>query len=229
MNKEMKIEIIENGPYLVSGNVPLYEKKIVEEDGLMVMKTIKQIPTEEKYMLCRCGQSLDMPFCDGAHVAAGFDGKETAENNKYFERAKLYTGPDIDLYDDGRCAFTRFCHKKHGDVWHSTFDSDDPVKKAEAIEGAGQCLTGRLVVKDKNGKIIEPKLEPSISIIQDIPRGCSSGIFVAGGIPLYGADGKQYEVQNRMMLCRCGQSDNKLFCDATHDSIHFDDNLIELE
>lgn len=229
MSKEMKIQIVENGPYLVSGNIPLYEKKIVEEDGLMVMKTIRQIPTEEEYMLCRCGHSKDMPFCDGAHVAAGFEGKEVADKSKYFDRATLYTGPEIDLYDDGRCAFARFCHKRHGDVWHSTFDSSDPVKKAEAIEGANQCPTGRLVIKDKDGKVIEPKLEPSISIIQDIPEQCSSGIFVAGGIPLYGADGEEYEVQNRMMLCRCGRSENKPFCDATHDPIHFNDTLIELE
>lgn len=229
MNKDMKITVVENGPYLVSGNIPLYEKKIISEDGLMVMKTIRQIPTEEEYKLCRCGLSKEMPFCDGTHEEAGFDGTEVAENNKYFDRAEVFNGPEVDLYDDGRCAYARFCHKKHGDIWHLTWDSDDPVKKAEAIEAAKQCPTGRLVIKDKNGKIIEPELESSISIIQDIPEGCSSGIFVAGGIPLYSADGKPYEIQNRMMLCRCGRSDNKPFCDATHDPIHFNDTLIELE
>lgn len=229
MSEKMKIEIVKDGPYSVSGNIPLYEKKIIEEDGLMVMKTIKKIPTDGDYMLCRCGKSKDMPFCDGLHVEAHFDGTEVAENNKYMDRAEVCVGPEIDLYDDGRCAYARFCHQKHGDVWTLTLESNDPVKKKEVIAGSNQCPSGRLVVKDKDGKIIEPKLEPCISIVQDIPERCSSGIFVTGNIPLYSANKKQYEIQNRMMLCRCGASSNKPFCDATHDPIHFDDTLIELE
>ncbi|MCL1907254.1 MAG: CDGSH iron-sulfur domain-containing protein [Propionibacteriaceae bacterium] len=30
------------------------------------------------------------------------------------------------------------------------------------------------------------------------------------------ADGEQYEVRNRIALCRCGQSDNKPYCDGPH-------------
>ena len=35
------------------------------------------------------------------------------------------------------------------------------------------------------------------------------------------ADGTTYEVRNRVTLCRCGASQNKPFCDATHASIGF--------
>ena len=35
-------------------------------------------------------------------------------------------------------------------------------------------------------------------------------------IPVIAADGKAYEVRNRMTLCRCGQSNNKPFCDGSH-------------
>ena len=38
-----------------------------------------------------------------------------------------------------------------------------------------------------------------------------------------GADGKAYEVRNRMTLCRCGESSNKPFCDGTHASMKFSD------
>ena len=29
-------------------------------------------------------------------------------------------------------------------------------------------------------------------------------------------DGKNYEVRNRVTLCRCGRSNNKPFCDGSH-------------
>jgi CDGSH-type Zn-finger protein len=44
---------------------------------------------------------------------------------------------------------------------------------------------------------------------------------VRGGIAVVSADGEQYEVRNRMTLCRCGASSNKPFCDGTHASIKF--------
>jgi len=31
-----------------------------------------------------------------------------------------------------------------------------------------------------------------------------------------GADGRAYEVRNRVSLCRCGKSKNKPFCDGSH-------------
>ena len=30
------------------------------------------------------------------------------------------------------------------------------------------------------------------------------------------ADGKTYEIRNRVTLCRCGRSDNKPFCNGSH-------------
>jgi CDGSH-type Zn-finger protein len=44
-----------------------------------------------------------------------------------------------------------------------------------------------------------------------------------GGVQVLGADGFNYEVRNRMTLCRCGASQNKPFCDGTHASIGFSD------
>ena len=32
----------------------------------------------------------------------------------------------------------------------------------------------------------------------------------------FSADGKTYEIRNRMTLCRCGRSDNKPFCNGSH-------------
>jgi hypothetical protein len=108
-------------------------------------------------------------------------------------------------------------------VWELTYRSDDPDLRPEAIQAAGDCPAGRLVAMDKEGNILEPSLEPSIDIIQDPENDVSSGIFVKGHIPIESSDGAMYETRNRVMLCRCGKSRNKPFCDATHVSTQFSD------
>ena len=219
----MKIKILKNGPYLISKDIPLYEKEIVKKDGLMHLKTIRKIEVEGDYALCRCGQSSNMPFCDGTHQNVNFDGTETADRIDYLDRAEILYGEDLDLLDDNRCAYARFCHKHNGDVWTLTELSDNPENKKQALEAASQCPTGRLTARNKDGSLIEPKLEPSISFVQDIPEEVSAGLFVEGYIPIESADGTLYETRNRITLCRCGASENKPFCDAMHVTIDFQD------
>jgi uncharacterized Fe-S cluster protein YjdI len=61
-NKEpaTKIQIIENGPALVSGD---FELKDINETKLAKANSIA---------LCRCGKSKTLPFCDGTHNKIGF-------------------------------------------------------------------------------------------------------------------------------------------------------------
>lgn len=64
---ETKIRIRDNGPFLVEGPVTL-------EDAEGNTYTIEK-PT---IALCRCGQSANRPFCDGAHKGCGFESNERA-------------------------------------------------------------------------------------------------------------------------------------------------------
>ena len=127
------------------------------------------------------------------------------------------------MMDDHRCAFARFCHRTAGTAWELIKQSDDPLLKEEAIKAANECPAGRLVAVEKDGTAIEPEYGPEIVVLQDPERGVSCGIFVKGGIPLQGGDGSLYERRNRMVLCRCGESVNKPFCDATHVHIKYQD------
>ena len=68
----------------------------------------------------------------------------------------------------------------------------------------------------ETGKPIEPKFEPSLGLIEDTEKKVSGPIYVRGGIPVVSADGKTYEIRNRVTLCRCGRSDNKPFCNGSH-------------
>jgi CDGSH-type Zn-finger protein len=227
MADEKKITILKDGPYLVEGGVPLDEKVMVSQGHHREYQQGRTFKTEESYALCRCGHSKNPPFCDGSHVEAGFDGTEVAGTEPFDERVEVFPGPLLDLFDDNRCAFARFCHREDGDVWTLTEEADEPRLRKEAIKASTECPAGRLVHHDKQDgyREIEPELEPSISILQDPERKVSAPLYVKGGIPIVSAKGFTYERRNRYALCRCGASRNKPFCDASHVNAGYVDGL----
>lgn len=222
MNEDKgKIKVLKGGPYVVTGSIPLSEKIIVPVDAEYEYQPGREFLQQEEYALCRCGRSKNMPYCDGSHEAAGFVGNETASKMAYADRAELREGPGLDLLDDNRCAFARFCHRKEGKAWDLVDRSDDPVLREEAIKAATDCPSGRLVVLDKEGNEIEPFLAPEIEVLQDPEKEASGPLFVKGKIPIESSDGQFYETRNRVALCRCGKSCRKPFCDGTHAAIPF--------
>lgn len=225
---EPKIKIVKNGPYMVSGGVKLTQDIMVSEGHHRVYKPGKELPQAESYALCRCGHSKNMPFCDGSHAKVDFDGTETASTAPFFERAQVFPGPTLDLLDDNRCAFARFCHREDGDVWTLTEKSDDEHLRKEAITAAVECPAGRLEQHDRlnNYEAIEEDFkEPEITLLEDPEKECSGPLYVKDGITLESAEGFTYEKRNRYALCRCGGSSNKPFCDAQHVNLGFDDGL----
>jgi len=213
-----KIKITKNGPYVVSGGIPLSEQIIcIDSEGQCHgWREGKKYPLQETYALCRCGHSRNKPFCDGTHVKIHFDGTETASREPYLEQANEIDGPGLKLTDaQDLCASARFCHRAGG-IWKLTKQSDAPEAKQKAIEEACDCPSGRLVAWEKGGEAIEPKFEPSIGLVEDPQAGVMGPIWVRGGIPIESADGTIYEIRNRVTLCRCGKSANKPFCDGSH-------------
>ena len=224
--KDQKIKVSKNGPYLVTGDVPLKKEVIgYDEDG-EPLKWNKdgEIKTPKEYSLCRCGKSKNKPFCDGSHIDCKFNGKETADMRPYEEVAGTLEGPDLILRDNYElCALLRFCHREGG-VWNLVERSDDPEARKTAIEQCQNCVSGRLTAYDKKtGKAIEKKYTPSISVTQDPAKEVSGPLAIKGGIQIESADGESYECKNRCTLCRCGKSTNKPFCTGAHISEGFND------
>ena len=223
----MSITVTENGPYRVTGSVPLAMQTIVpDERGDSVdWEQGETLEAGKEYLLCRCGQSANKPFCDDSHLREGFDGTETASRKPYLEQADEEDGPVVILTDAQRlCAFARFCD--HGDQVWNLVERDDNDAVSLAVREATLCPSGRLVAWDRATKeAYEPKLEPSIGVVQDPGEGVSGPLWVRGGVPVVAADGYRYEVRNRRTLCRCGASRNKPFCDGSHAAIGFDDGL----
>src|SRR5215472_1204836 len=170
---EAKIEVTKNGPYLVSGSLPLSEQHIVTnaEGESLDYKEGKQYPAQPQYALCRCGHSSNKPFCDGTHAKVQFDGTETARRELYLDLAETVDGPTVLLSDaESLCAFARFCDPK-GRIWNLVEQTDDPETRKIVEFEAGHCPSGRLVVWDKKtGKTIEPKFKPSLGLIEDTEK-----------------------------------------------------------
>jgi CDGSH-type Zn-finger protein len=219
-SKETKrIKVSKNGPYLVSGGVPVLRQKIIadSEGTALEWRDEAKFPLQEKCGLCRCGHSKNKPFCDGTHAKIGFVGTETADNEPYLDKPKVFDGSGVTLTDiEEICASARFCHRAGG-IWNILKDSNTPQIKQTIIEEACDCPSGRLIVHDKKtGKAVEPNLEKSIIPVEDPSVGVSGPLWVRGCIPVESADGKTYQVRNRVTLCRCGKSQNKPFCDSSH-------------
>jgi CDGSH-type Zn-finger protein len=214
-----KIKVSKNGPYIVSGGIPIQKQIIIaDSDGTAIeWQSGTKYSPQEKYALCRCGQSKNKPFCDGTHVKVGFDGTENAGKEAYLNHPKEIDGPALKLADiEDLCASARFCHRAGG-IWNLVPASSDPEKKRVAIEETCDCPSGRLVVLDKQArKIVEPNFAKSIGLVEDPAMGVSGPIWVRGKVPVESADGKTYRVRNRVTLCRCGKSKNKPFCDSSH-------------
>ncbi len=66
---EVTIAVRSNGPYRLAGPF-----KLVDADG----NEIKVGNEREFVTLCRCGQSANKPFCDGAHKEIGFQAESKA-------------------------------------------------------------------------------------------------------------------------------------------------------
>jgi len=212
-----KIQITKDGPYIVSGYVPLAREYIIrDKNGIpMEWKKGSKYPETEPYALCRCGASNTKPFCDGTHVKIKFDGTEEASREPYISNAGLIEGPEIDMNDNrDLCAGQQFCHRAGG-VW-DLVENGGPKSKDLVVEITGQCPTGRLVACGKDGNEIESKLPKEISLTEDPYRRVSGPLWVKGGIPVISANDSPYEVRNRVALCRCGYSENKPFCDGAH-------------
>jgi CDGSH-type Zn-finger protein len=224
--KDAKVKIIKDGPYFVSGGLPLAkERAIVGEEGEPeYWEKDKDFPLHENYTLCRCGQSKNKPFCDGTHVKNGFNGAETASMEKYDKQSERINGPKLILADAEKlCAVGRFCHLA-GTTWANVEKSDDSKARKIAEQTACNCPSGRLVAYDrKTGKAIEPNFKPSISLIEDTYHKVSGPIWLKGGIELESADERIYETRNRCTICRCGKSSNKPFCNGAHIQAKFND------
>lgn len=215
-----RIKVVQDGPYEVTGASVVRMRKVVDDDGEVARWERGPVLREEgPYDLCRCGQSETKPFCDGVEMTTGFDGTETADRGPSAGRRSEYGEGPVMLTDDrSLCARAAFCETRLTDAWTLAQQTEDPASRAMITRMVERCPSGRLQYHvPPDPAPIEQKLPQEIAVADDGP------LWVRGGIPIEAADGFEYEVRNRVTLCRCGQSKTKPFCDGSHVRAKFTD------
>lgn len=83
---EVRITVRPNGPYRVEG---LENVKLVDTEG-----NEWSLEGKTGISLCRCGASVNKPFCDGTHSKIGFQAAEAAVKR---EEGQAGDGPTMPI------------------------------------------------------------------------------------------------------------------------------------
>ncbi|MEM9523886.1 MAG: CDGSH iron-sulfur domain-containing protein [Pseudomonadota bacterium] len=212
MSTETKITLRDNGP-LVVANPPTLR----DSDG-------NEIETKPVTALCRCGKSAGKPFCDGAHKSAGFESSPDPRgirNDPLTYEGEVGGTPVKVHYTPVLCSHAGACAEAASTVfrpgekpWIQPSEGD----MAGLLRAMAACPSGALRIETgETGPQHLTAAEVEISIekngpyrVRNVPLDCTfNGI---------GASRAKY------VLCRCGQSKNKPFCDGTHHDIGWRDD-----
>lgn len=233
---EHKIVVTDKGPYLVYGKPPLATQHIVPNqvgESWKFEQGREFSTNEEPTRLCRCGASKTKPYCDGSHTTHHWKSKITASHDTILSDIEITSGERLTLTDNPKyCVFARFCDAGIG-VWAATETSFDDTSHRQAVRQASLCPSSRLMIWGNDSDLpFERPYPKSLGLIEDDALHVSGGLWVRGGIVIERENGKAYEIRNRSVLCRCGESTNKPYCDGSHAALHWRDGIekeVELE
>lgn len=149
-------------------------------------------------------------------------------------RKQRYEGKDVTVsYDPDLCEHAAECVRGLPEVFDTSrhrWIDPDAAKAAEVIEVVGRCPTGALQIEggspDDRATDIDDVLEGKETAMSEpnkVRISANGPAVVSGRVKITTADGEVIEETANAALCRCGESDNKPFCDGSHKSCGFDD------
>lgn len=200
MSDDPTILARENGP-LIAKNVT----RLVDEQG-------QDIEVKPVMALCRCGHSKNKPFCDGSHKEAGF--QSSGGTPEGADRFFTYEGEDVTVSFNPRlCSHAAECGRLASHIF-------DPAKKpwvqpdmgtvADVQAVISACPSGALQMSTTGGvpeTIVADR--PMVMMQKDGPYWLT-GVSIETDVSAEGQSAEKY------VLCRCGLSGNKPYCDGSH-------------
>ena len=200
-----RIEPRENGPYMVRG---LNDLRGPQGEALDCKPVIA---------LCRCGRSANKPFCDGTHGEVDF----TAEPQPEDAGGKVYTYEGdvltirwnaLTCSHAAKCVATsRAAFDPKRKPWIDANQPEDVLKAA-----CTACPSGALSWGETEHGPIDGT---AIRIVKDGPlEVCNLDLRDEVTWP-------EASTPRKYVLCRCGASKNKPFCDGSHADADWDGSL----
>ena len=183
------------------------------------------IETGENAFLCRCGRSKKKPFCDGSHKAAGFASAadSTHPRNNAIAYAGTVEGVDVTVsYTPMLCSHAAECQRLQNSVFNP---GQKPWVQPENGTLAGiravvfACPSGALSMAEGAGEPVQ--LEPDGATVEI--QIAKNGPYQVRNVPLSAEFNGAGASEKKYVLCRCGQSKNKPFCDGSHRDANWDD------
>ncbi len=165
--------------------------------------------------LCRCGASKNKPFCDGSHNDIGFDSSLSEERTK--DEVLTYEGKEVTVhYNRLLCSHAAECGKRQKaafDTSRKPWIVPDNASPEAIVEVVKACPSGalRFSVAGDDPQHVDGEIT-GISVEKDGP-------YRVSGIPLLAPRLAEGAHAQKYVLCRCGASKNKPYCDGSHADI----------
>jgi len=200
MSEKAQIEERENGPLVAKGI-----RRMRGADG-------GDIEVKPVMALCRCGHSGNKPFCDGSHTDAGFKSRDSEPAGK--DKVLSYEGEALTVtYNPMICSHAAECGRIAGHVFNPeqkpwVQPDNGTAEEVEAVIAA--CPSGALALKRADGS-----REHRLAERCDITVEKNGPYWVQNVTPPVGPQGEGMS-SKKYVLCRCGLSGNKPYCDGSH-------------
>ncbi len=193
------IEERENGPLIVK-----HLHSMRDADG-------NQVEVKQVTALCRCGHSQNKPFCDGTHQKVGFQSRGGTPAGR--DRIIGYKGQDVTVsFNPLLCSHAAECGRLASNIFNPSqkpWIQPDNGTIEDVEEVVAACPSGALALGEDAPRTHLYASRAQIEIQKDGPYWVL-GIDPPTELKAEGA------CRDKYVLCRCGKSGNKPFCDGTH-------------
>ncbi|MDI3337656.1 CDGSH iron-sulfur domain-containing protein [Defluviimonas aestuarii] len=193
------IETRENGPLVVKGL-----DELTGPDG-------QPLEVKPVVALCRCGGSKTKPFCDGSHKTNGFQSSGGTPSG--VNRILRYAGEEVTVtYNPLICSHAAVCGRVAPDVFNPNqkpWVQPDKGSRNAVESVIAHCPSGALALAlgDTVTHLVADRAR--IEVARDGPYYVREA-EIAEPHPGQGA------CHRKFVLCRCGKSGIKPYCDGSH-------------
>jgi CDGSH-type Zn-finger protein len=198
MSDDVKIEERENGPLVVSGAASLEGP-----DGPIEVKPVMA--------LCRCGASKNKPFCDGGHTDAGFESRGGKPAGR--DRVITYSGAEVSVnFNPLLCSHAAECGRLASNIFNpaqNPWVQPDLGTRDQVEAVVAACPSGALSIATDAGPVHRFADRAQIVVEQNGP-------YWVKDIPALTDARAEGASDDKFVLCRCGLSGNKPYCDGSH-------------